>query len=128
MLPAVYRRGELVGDPCLTRSPEPSGEPVMRLGVPLADDYLEFLSGRCRPNAVLATAYDSKVFYSVMGKMPEDVRPAHVLGFIPPTDRWPGRWTGRCDWREERACGGRDEHGRSANVDDLGVLRLLCGG
>jgi len=43
-------------DPCLIRSRGSSGEPVVRLGVPLADDYLEFLAGRCRPNTVLAAA------------------------------------------------------------------------
>ena len=41
-------------DTCLTRSRGPSGEPVVRLGVALLDDYLEFLAGRCRPNTVLA--------------------------------------------------------------------------
>jgi hypothetical protein len=30
--------------------------------VPLADVYLEFLGGRCRPNTVRAAAYDLKVF------------------------------------------------------------------
>jgi hypothetical protein len=33
-------------DACLTRSRGPSGEPVVRLGVPLLDVYLEFLAGR----------------------------------------------------------------------------------
>ncbi len=28
--------------PCLIRSRGPSGEPVVRVGVPLLDDYLEF--------------------------------------------------------------------------------------
>jgi len=32
-------------DACLTRSRGPSGEPVLRLGVRLLDDYLEFLAG-----------------------------------------------------------------------------------
>ena len=27
---------------------------VVRVGIPMADVYLEFLSGRCRPNTVLA--------------------------------------------------------------------------
>jgi len=43
-------------DPCLIRSQGPSGQVVVRLGVPLVDDYLEFLEGRCRPNTVLAAA------------------------------------------------------------------------
>ena len=43
-------------DPCLIRSRGPSRELVVRLGMPLVDDYLEFLEGRCRPNTVLAAA------------------------------------------------------------------------
>ena len=47
--------------PSLIRSEGPTGEPIVRLGQPLLDDYLEFLSGRCRPNTVLAVAFDLKV-------------------------------------------------------------------
>jgi site-specific recombinase XerD len=50
--------------------------------VPQLDDYLEFLSGRCRPNTVLAVAYDLKVFFEVVGKAPKRVRPPDVLGFM----------------------------------------------
>jgi hypothetical protein len=39
-----------LSDPCVIRSHGPSGEPVVRLGMPLVDEYLEFLEGRCRPN------------------------------------------------------------------------------
>jgi len=69
-------------DPCLIRSRGPSGESVVRLGVPLLDDYLEFLAGRSRPNTVLAAAYDLKVFFAVVAKAPGEVCPADVLGFI----------------------------------------------
>jgi integrase len=55
---------------------------VARTGVPLADVYLEFLAGRCRPNTVRAAAYDLKVFFAVVGKEPDQVRPADVLAFI----------------------------------------------
>jgi integrase/recombinase XerD len=58
-------------------------------GVPLADVYLEFLAGRCRPNTVLAAASDLKVFFTVVGKPPDQVRPADVLAFI--TARRTGR-------------------------------------
>jgi hypothetical protein len=51
-------------------------------GVPLADVYLEFLGGRCRPNTVRAAAYDLKVFFSVIARPPDQVRPADVLAFI----------------------------------------------
>jgi site-specific recombinase XerC len=55
---------------------------VARVGVPLADAYLEFLGGRCRPNTVRAAAYDLKVFFTVVDKLPDQVRPADVLAFI----------------------------------------------
>jgi integrase/recombinase XerD len=71
-----------LSDPCLIRSRGPSGEAVLRLGMPLVDDYLEFLEGRCRPNTVLAAAYDLKVFFGIVTKPPDEVRPADVLGFI----------------------------------------------
>jgi site-specific recombinase XerD len=54
----------------------------VRLDVPLLDDYLVFLAGRCRPNTVLATAYDLKVFFTVVGKEPADVVAADVLAFM----------------------------------------------
>ena len=69
-------------DACLTRSRGPSGEPVLRLEVSLLDDYLEFLAGRCRPNTVLAAAYDLRVFFTVVAKAPDEVCAADVLGFI----------------------------------------------
>jgi len=70
------------GDSSLVCSRDRSGELVARTGVPLADVYLEFLGGRCRPNTVRAAAYDLKVFFSVVGKPPEQVRAADVLAFI----------------------------------------------
>jgi hypothetical protein len=55
---------------------------VVRFGVPLLDEYLEFLVGRCRPNTVLAVAYDLKVFFTVVAKPPRRVRPVDVLAFM----------------------------------------------
>ncbi len=69
-------------DLCVIRSEGSGGGPVVRLGMPLVDDYLEFLAGRSRPNTVLAAGYDLKVFFTVVAKPPEAVRPADVLGFI----------------------------------------------
>jgi integrase/recombinase XerD len=54
----------------------------VRLDVPLLDDYLIFLAGRCRPSTVLATAYDLKVFFTVVGKTPQDVVASDVLAFM----------------------------------------------
>lgn len=68
--------------PCLIQSRDASGELVVRLGVQVLDEYLEFLSGRCRPNTVLAVAYDLKVFFTVVGKSPKRVRAADVLAFM----------------------------------------------
>ena len=62
----------------LTRSRNAAGELVVRLGVGLLDEYLEFLAGRCRPNTVLAVAYDLKVFFSMVRKSPRQVRAVDV--------------------------------------------------
>src|SRR3954454_10009154 len=50
--------------------------------MPWVNDYLEFLEGRCRPNTVLAAAYDLRVFFGVVAKPAEEVRSADVLAFI----------------------------------------------
>ena len=62
---------------CVIRSQRRIGE-LLRLGVPVLDDYLRFVAGRCRPNTVLAAAYDLKVFFTVVGKQPEQVQSADV--------------------------------------------------
>ena len=69
-------------DVCVVSSRDNRGGLVVRIGVPLADVYLEFLGGRCRPNTVLAAAYDLKVFFTVVARPPDQVRPADVLAFI----------------------------------------------
>jgi integrase/recombinase XerD len=69
-------------DPRLINSVDANGLPLVGLGVPLLDEYLEFVAGRCRPNTVLATAFDLKVFFGVVGKPPGEVTAADVLGFI----------------------------------------------
>jgi hypothetical protein len=38
----------------------------VRLGDPLLDRYLEFVEGRARPNTVLATASDLRLFFAVV--------------------------------------------------------------
>jgi len=68
--------------PCLIRSDPDAGPPELRLGDPLVDGYLEFVAARCRPNTVLATAYDLKVFFEVVGKEPTRVSTADVFAFI----------------------------------------------
>jgi integrase/recombinase XerD len=67
--------------PCLVRASLGDGR-VPRLGHPLLDDYLDMVAARARPNTVLATAFDLKVFFSVLGKEPAEVASADVLAFI----------------------------------------------
>jgi integrase/recombinase XerD len=87
----------------LIRSRDSSGNVSARLGLPLADEYLEFLAGRCRPNTVLAVAYDLKVFFSVVGEPPGAVTTADVLAFM-----------------TAQRCGGRSRLHVAAG-DELGV-------
>ena len=69
-------------DAYVVSSRDGRGGLVVRIGIPLADVYLEFLGGRCRPNTVLAAAYDLKVFFEVVARPPDQVQAADVLGFI----------------------------------------------
>ena len=69
-------------EPCLKRDVSPARELVVRVGVPLLDDYLEFLAGRARPNTVLAAGYDVVVFFRFVAKEPREVTSADVLAFI----------------------------------------------
>ncbi len=66
--------------PCLIRL---KGEvSVPSLGHPEVDDYLQFVASRARPNTVLATAYDLKVFFTVVRKEPAAVTTRDVLAFL----------------------------------------------
>jgi len=68
-------------DNCLIRV-APDGEVQVRLGVGVLDDYLEFVAARCRPNTVLAVAFDLKVFFAFVSKPAPEVTSADVLAFI----------------------------------------------
>lgn len=78
--------------PCLVRG---SGEGVglIRLGHPLLDAYLELVAARARPNTVLATAFDLKVFFTLVAKDPLEVTSVDVLDFIK-AERAPRRGVG----------------------------------
>jgi integrase/recombinase XerD len=52
------------------------------LGHPLVDAYLEFVGARGAVNTWLATAYDLKVFFEVVGKDPVEVSAADVFAFL----------------------------------------------
>ncbi|MFE2092264.1 hypothetical protein [Streptomyces sp. NPDC059460] len=68
--------------PELVRGVDAAGKPAASLGHAVVDDYLEFVAARCRPNTLLATAYDLKVFFSAVPKEPTDVVTADVFAFI----------------------------------------------
>ncbi len=68
--------------PCLVHAADQGDRPVLRLGHSEVDRFLEFVAARARPNTVWATAYDLKVFFSVVDVDPLDVSTADVLGFI----------------------------------------------
>ncbi|WP_164382775.1 tyrosine-type recombinase/integrase [Streptomyces sp. OM5714] len=68
--------------PQLVRRVDAAGNPAASLGHALVDDYLEFVAARCRPNTLLATAYDLKVFFSMVPKEPADVVTADIFAFI----------------------------------------------
>jgi len=55
---------------------------TLTLGHPVVDDFLEFVGARGRPNTWLATAFDLKVFFSVVRKEPAEVTTADVFAFI----------------------------------------------
>lgn len=68
--------------PCLVRSPGPGDREAIHVGHPLLDAFLEFVGSRARWNTVLATAFDLKVFFSVIDTDPAAVTTADVLAFI----------------------------------------------
>jgi integrase/recombinase XerD len=69
---------------CLVRA---DGEREYRVGHELVDEFLEFVSGRARPNTVRAYAHDLKVFFSVVDKDPVEVTPPDVLAFVSEQNR-----------------------------------------
>jgi integrase len=52
------------------------------LGHPLLDAYLEFVGARGAVNTWLATGYDLKVFFAVVGKEPAEVSAVDVFAFL----------------------------------------------
>src|SRR6188768_2481128 len=67
--------------PCLVRMPtQPS--PMAALGQPDVDDYLAFVAARARPNTLWATAFDLKVFFTVVSKDPAEVTSRDVVTFL----------------------------------------------
>ena len=72
----------MVWSPQLHRVAREGGGVSYSLGHPLLDDFLEFCSGRARPNTLHAYAHDLKVFFTVVAKDPVEVAPADVMAFV----------------------------------------------
>jgi integrase/recombinase XerD len=91
------------------------------------DRYVEFVAARCRPNTVLATVSDLRVFFSVIDKDPVEVTPADVFEFITAQRRGAG------DGRVVRLADGgsgmaaRTIRRRLASVSGLFNWLVLCG-
>lgn len=68
--------------PGMERVMDGSGLRAITLGDPLVDAYLEFVGARGAVNTWLATAYDLKVFFEVVGKNPAEVTSADVFAFL----------------------------------------------
>ncbi len=89
--------------------------------------YVEFVAARCRPNTVLATVSDLRVFFAVIDKDPVAVTPADVFEFITVQRRGAG------DGRVVRLADGgsgmaaRTIRRRLAAVSGLFNWLVLCG-
>ena len=65
----------------------PDVDPVVPAGLPslgdaLLDEYVTFVSARCRPNTVLAVLFDLRVFFRVVGTPVLEVTTGDVLDFV----------------------------------------------
>src|SRR4249920_1906026 len=58
------------------------GVSVPARGSDLLDRYVAFVEARCRPNTVIATVSDLRVFFSVIDRAPAEVTTADVFEFI----------------------------------------------
>jgi site-specific recombinase XerD len=72
----------VVWSPQLQRVAREGGGHRYQLGHELVDAFLEFASGRARPNTVRAYAHDLKAFCTVVTKDPVEVTPADVMAFV----------------------------------------------
>ena len=72
----------MVWSPQLLRVAREGGGHRYQLGHELVDAFLEFASGRARPNTVRAYAHDLKAFFTVVAKDPVEVTPADVMAFV----------------------------------------------
>jgi len=108
--------------PCLTRSTEGGELRLITLGHRLVDDYIEFVAARGAVNTWLATAYDLKVFFEVVGKEPAEVRTADVFAFLA-EQRRPRRGE-KVVRIEDGEAGAGGAHDRQALVERGGLVRV----
>jgi len=100
-------------------------EPVP--GADLVDRYVEFVAARCRPNTVIATVSDLRVFFSVIDRSPVEVTTADVFAFIAAQRRGPddGHVVRLADG--EAGLAARTIKRRLASVSGLFNYLVLCG-
>src|SRR5438128_12689388 len=79
---AFSKESSMHWSPVLKRTVEDGEVVALTLGHALVDDYLGFVGARARPNTLLATAFDLKVFFSAFGKDPAQVTRADVFTFL----------------------------------------------
>jgi site-specific recombinase XerD len=89
--------------------------------------YLEFVAGRCRPNTVIATGSDLRIFFAAVDKHPVEVSPADVFAFIAGQRRGPDgdRVVRLADG--EKGLAARTIKRRLASVSGLFNYLVLCG-
>lgn len=71
----------MVGVPVLVRSVV-DGRVTVSLGDVLLDEYVAFVGARASVNTMLATAFDLKVFFTIVAKPPSEVTTGDVFEFL----------------------------------------------
>ena len=99
--------------------------------VPTRDEvvarHVEFVAGRCRPNTVIATGSDLRIFFATIDKHPVEVTAADVFAFIAAQRRGPdgGQVVRLSDG--EAGLAARTIKRRLASVSGLFNYLVLCG-
>ena len=83
----------MMWSPRLSRTMQGTETQTLTLGLPVIDDYLQFVGARCRPNTWIATAYDLLVFFSTVRKQPAEVTTADVFTVLQLQRSGPGTWS-----------------------------------
>ena len=99
-----------------------STEKSSSLGHPQLDRHMEFVAARSRPNTVLATASDLKLFFDFIGKEPVDVTTADVIEFHRPTACASRRRKGRSSFG--RRVGVECAYDQTPTIERVGAVRL----